>query len=333
LTSRQVGILIGLAVLLLISVFVGALSGFISPSELFDDPASGINMLVKYRLPGVILGIFVGAALAAAGAAFQGILRNPLATPYTLGVAGGANLGAYLIILAARADAMGDSILSLILVPMGAFVGAILTASLVYGLARNRGKLSSYSLILAGVVINFTFASIIMFLYFIAKSTDLFTMVHWSMGSLRVIGYSEIYVLAPVVAICLILLLKSHRSFDLLAFGELTAHSMGLNVDRFIRWTFIVVSVMVGVCVAVAGPIGFVGLVIPHILRLAFGGRHAFLLPASMLAGGAFLCLADAIGREVMQPREIPVGILTAIVGGPILAVLLLRGRGYEVRD
>ena len=332
-TSRQVGILIGLAVLLLISVFVGALSGFISPSELFDDPASGIDMLLKYRLPGVILGIFVGAALAVAGCAFQGILRNPLATPYTLGVAGGANFGAYLVILAIRSAPAGDNVLSLILVPLGAFIGAILTATFVYSLARRRGKLSSYSLILAGVVINFTFASIIMFLYFIAKSTDLFTMVHWSMGSLRVIGYSEIYLVAPVVAICLILLLGSHRSFDLLAFGELTAHSMGLNVERFIQWIFVLVSIMVGVCVAVAGPIGFVGLVIPHILRLAFGGRHAFLLPASMLAGGAFLCFADAIGREVMQPREIPVGILTAIVGGPILAVLLLRGRGYEVGD
>ncbi len=326
---RYVKILIALALLLLISVVTRALAGFISPGELFSDPEMGVGILFQSRMPAIILGIFVGGALAAAGAAFQGILRNPLATPYTLGVAGGANLGAFIVFLIVP----GDGWYRLVTVPIGAFIGAILTASLVYNLAKRRGKLSSYSLILAGVVINFTFASVIMFIYFMAKSTDLHDMVHWTMGSLSIVGYSKLYFILPAIAICLIFLLMSHRSFDLLAFGEITAHSMGLDVERFVRWIFIIVSVMVGMCVAVCGPIGFVGLVIPHILRLAFGGRHAFLIPASILAGGAFLCFADAIGGEVLQPRVLPVGILTAIIGGPILAVLLLRGRTYEVSD
>lgn len=326
---RYVKILIALAFVLLISVVARAFAGFISPAEFFRNPEWVAVIIYQTRIPAIILGILVGGALAAAGTAFQGILRNPLATPYTLGVAGGANLGAFILFLLIP----GDNWYRMVTVPIGAFIGAILTASLVYSLAKRRGKLSSYSLILAGVVINFTFASVIMFILFRAESRDLRDMLHWTMGSLSMFGYSKLYLALPIIAACLILLLLSHRKFDLLAFGELTAHSMGLDVERFIRWIFIIVSVMVGMCVALCGPIGFVGLVIPHILRLAFGGRHSFLLPASILAGGAFLCFADALGRVVLQPGGLPVGILTAIIGGPILAILLLRGRGYEVSD
>jgi iron complex transport system permease protein len=142
-----------------------------------------------------------------------------------------------------------------------------------------------------------------------------------------------LYITLPVITLCLALLVYAHRRFDLLAFGEVTAHSMGLDVDRFIRWVFIVTSIMIGMCVAVCGPIGFVGLVIPHILRLAFGGRHAFLLLASLIGGGAFLCFADALARVILPNEILPVGIITALIGGPILAVLLLKGGGYEVRD
>jgi iron complex transport system permease protein len=326
-------ILLVLFVVLLISVIAGLLAGYTSPREIIDDPERGMLVLLKLRLPRVLLGIFVGAALAVAGAAFQGILRNPLATPYTLGVAGGASLGAYIVILSTGATLMSHQWFHLAFVPIGAFIGGLLTVSLVYGLARRRGKVNSYSLILAGVVINFTFASVILFLHYIANFTEVYTMVHWMMGSLGVVGFSKLYLAIPVIAICLIAIFSSHRSFDILAFGEVTAHSMGLDVERFIKWIFIVVSIMIGMCVSVCGPIGFVGLVIPHILRLAFGGRHSFILPASVLAGGAFLCFADALGRVVVSPRELPVGILTALIGGPILAVLLMRGGGYEVRD
>ncbi len=330
---HYVKVLVILTLVLVVSAIGGLLAGYTTPKEMLDDPARGILVLLKLRLPRVLLGIFVGAALAVAGAAFQGVLRNPLATPYTLGVAGGASLGAYIVIISTGASMMGQGWFHLAFVPLGAFIGGILTASLVYGLARRRGKVSSYSLILAGVVINFTFASVILFLHYAANFTEVYTMVHWMMGSLGIVGFGKLFVTMPVIAICLILLLGSHKSFDILAFGEVTAHSMGLDVERFIKWVFIVVSVMVGMCVSVCGPIGFVGLVIPHILRLAFGGRHAFLLPASILAGGAFLCITDALGRIIISPRELPVGILTAFIGGPILAVLLMSGKGYETRD
>lgn len=338
-TKRQVYILIGLGILLLLAVAAGLLAGPTSLRDLLADGGLREKVIFKLRLPRVVLGIFVGAALAMAGAAFQGTLRNPLATPYTLGVAGGASLGAYLMIVfynlvaGVRFTAITGEWGSLIIVPLGAFTGGLLTVALVYGLARRRGRLNSYSLILAGVVINFTFASLILFLNYIADFTQVFVMIRWMMGGLTIVGGRVLYITLPVITICLLLLLGAHRRFDILAFGEVTAHSMGLDVERFIRWVFIVTSIMIGMCVAVCGPIGFVGLVIPHILRLAFGGRHAFLLPASILGGAAFLCSADALARVILPGQILPVGIITALVGGPILAILLLRGSGYEVRD
>ena len=331
--------LAGLGILLIIAIAAGLLAGPVSVRDLLSNESLRGPVLMQLRIPRVILGIFVGAALAVAGAAFQGTLRNPLATPYTLGVAGGASLGAYVVIfvqnliLRTRFNVITPSWYHLVFVPLGAFAGGLLTVALVYGLAKNRGKLSSYSLILAGVVINFTFASVILLLNYISDFTQVFVMIRWMMGGLTIVGSSVLYVTVPIVVICLALLLSAHRSFDILAFGEVTAHSMGLDVERFIRWVFIVTSIMVGMCVAVCGPIGFVGLVIPHVLRLAFGGRHSFLLPASMIGGAAFLCFADALARVILPNQILPVGVLTALIGGPILAVLLLRGGGYEVRD
>ncbi len=338
-TRNQKIALVGLGLLLLAAIVAGLLAGPTSIHKLLTDESLRHKVLYDLRLPRVLLGIFVGAALAMAGAAFQGTLRNPLATPYTLGVAGGASLGAYVmiilfnLIMGARFTSITANWLSIALVPLGAFAGGLLTVALVYGLAVRRGRLNSYSLILAGVVINFTFASVILFLNYIADFTQVWVMIRWMMGGLTVVGGNVLYVTLPVIIICLILLMTAHRKFDLLAFGEVTAHSMGLDVERFIRWVFIVTSIMVGMSVAVCGPIGFVGLVIPHILRLAFGGRHSFLLPASILGGAAFLCFADALARVILPGQILPVGIITALIGGPILAVLLLRGSAYEVRD
>ncbi len=305
-------------------VAVSPLLGMASiPWRVVVDPtASGMeaDILWRFRVPRVCASFLAGSGLAVAGVAFQAMFRNPLATPFTLGVSSGASLGASIYVHLG----LGFAVLGLSGISIFAFVGALLAISMVYGLSRARGGFSTATLLLAGVAISFFFTSLLLFTQYLSDLTHSFRIVHWLMGGLEIVGFEPVLNLLPfVVAGCLILAYLT-RELNLLATGEELATSRGLNV----RWTknalFFATSLMVGGVVALCGPIGFVGMMVPHICRLLVGPNHSFLLPASLLFGGAFLTLCDTLARTVIAPAEIPVGVITALLGGPFFLWLLL---------
>lgn len=304
------------------SLAVVAAAVFWGVPELGTGSPVGQEILWRIRVPRVGLGFLAGAALAASGMAFQSLFRNPLATPFTLGVSSGASLGAALYVRAGLvAGALGVSGVSL-----SAFLGAAISIFLVYGLTRAGRGFTTATLLLAGVAVSYFFTSVILFIQYTADVTTSFRVTRWLMGGLQVVGYGPLIQLAPFAAVGLAAILLLLRELDLFVLGEDLAAGRGVDVPRAKKTLFFAASLMVGGVVAVCGPIGFVGLIVPHMGRLVVGPRHRELAPFSLLAGGAFLVLCDAVGRAVMHPLEIPVGVITALLGGPFFLVLLLRG-------
>jgi cobalamin transport system permease protein len=274
------------------------------------------------RLPRVLLALAAGGALAAAGLGFQTLFRNPLAEPYTLGVASGAALGAVLAI------ELGISglVLGLPAAAVGSLTGAGLVSLLILGLAARR-RLTTATLLLAGIAVSLTCSALILFVQYRADFDESFRMVRWMMGGMAVVGYREVLWLAPWVVAGVGALMLLRWDLDLLLTGEELAASRGVDLSR-VRWLVLAAaSAMVGALVAVAGPIGFVGLIVPHVLRRWLGHDHLVLLPACALGGGAFLALCDLVGRTVVAPAELPVGVVTALLGGPFFLWLLLSRR------
>jgi iron complex transport system permease protein len=287
-----------------------------------DDPGK-IDILWKLRIPRVLMAFLAGSALATSGMAFQAMFRNPLATPFTLGVSSGGALGAALAIhFGLTFSHLGFSAVSLC-----AFAGAMAVIGLVYGLTRLRSGFSTTTMLLAGVAISFFCSSLILFLQYLSDQTRTFRMLRWVMGGMQdVVSFGDLLSLCPfVVAGCLIVLYLS-RELNLITTGEELAASRGVEVDRVKRTIFFAASLMVGGIVAVCGPIGFVGLMAPHICRLVIGPDHRWLAPATLLFGGAFLVVCDTVARTVLAPAELPVGIITSLLGGPFFLWLLLRG-------
>jgi iron complex transport system permease protein len=292
------------------------------------------TILWQLRMPRVLLGLLAGGALAVAGVAFQTLFRNALAEPYTLGVAGGAALGAVLAIHlrfewldpagsgGAPGGLVGDP--GFPLVALASFAGALAATGLVVGLALRRGGLDSGSLLLAGVAVSFSASAVILFVQYLSDSTQTFRMVRWMMGGLSVAGYSDVLWVAPWVLAGTGLVLALRWDLNLLLTGEELAASRGVDLSRLRLLVLGAASLMVGALVAVTGPIGFVGLIVPHMLRRAAGSDHLALVPACFLGGGAFLTLCDLAARTVMAPAELPVGVLTALLGGPFFLWLLL---------
>jgi iron complex transport system permease protein len=287
-----------------------------------DDPIEA-RILSEVRIPRVTLGFLAGAALATAGMAFQALFRNALATPYTLGVSAGASLGAaiyvHLGISASLAGIPGSA--------FAALAGAFLAIGLVYAVARATYGFSASTLLLAGVAISFLFTSAILAIQYIGDVTTSFRISRWLLGGLEVVGFLPVIHVLPFTAIGIAILLAISRDLDLLVVGEESAASRGVPVTTVKKLIFAAASLMVGGVVATCGPIGFVGLVVPHIGRLVVGARHRSLAPFSVLAGGTFLVACDAIGRTVVAPVEIPVGIITALIGGPFFLALLVQGQ------
>lgn len=305
---------------LLAAPFVGGER--VGPAALWDPAQAGAAAILwKIRIPRVLMGFLAGSALAISGMAFQAIFRNPLATPFTLGVSSGASLGAAVAIHLGLSFAVAR----IPAVTWFAFAGAVLAITLVYGLARSRRGFSSASMLLAGVAVSFFFSSLILFLQYLADPTRSFRMLRWTMGGLEtVVGPAAILDVLPfVVAGSLIVLYLTHE-LNLLATGEELATARGVEVNRTKILLFFAASLMVGAVVAVCGPIGFVGLMVPHICRLLVGPDHRWLTLATWLLGGAFLTLCDTLARTVRFPTELPVGILTALLGGPFFLWLLL---------
>ncbi|MGO8691460.1 MAG: FecCD family ABC transporter permease [Thermoguttaceae bacterium] len=305
-------LLLALVAACLVSLFAGAV-----PLSAHDVWSSGIFRL---RLARTALGAVAGAGLSVAGVVFQAILRNPLAEPYVLGVSSGAGLGAALAIVLGLGAAGAWTL------PAAAFAGALATILLVYALARtSTGTAPVQTLLLSGVVVSAVLGSILMFVVSVAPAEKLHGIVWWLLGNLQVFDWGLLRVVSAVVAAGLAVSVLLARDLNLMALGEEPAAHLGLDVPRTRKLFFLLASLMTGATVAACGLIGFVGLIVPHTVRLVAGPDHRRLVPASALAGAAFLVLADAVARTIIAPREVPIGVVTAILGGPFFLGLLRR--------
>ena len=299
----------------------------ISLSRAFDpaiDWQAGVDAQIFFvaRLPRVLAGALVGAALAAAGVVLQALLRNPLATPFTLGVSSGAALGAML----ATAFRLEATLLGISAVPLASFAGSMLATAIVYALAASQRRgLSTNVLLLAGVTLNAFFSALILFVQYFADMADALRAVRWLMGDL------DVGTLAPLAGALPLLLLSAAgmavlpRALNLLTMGEDVAASRGVDVAGAQRLAFVSASLATGAAVSLGGPVGFIGIIVPHLVRLVVGADHRLVLPASTLVGAAFLVACDVLARTLLAPVEVPVGIITAVIGGPFFLWLLVR--------
>lgn len=280
------------------------------------------QILFVARLPRTLAGALVGAALAAAGVVLQALLRNPLATPFTLGVSAGASLGAMLAIMAIGPFGIGG----LSGVPLASFAGSLCAVGVVYGLARIRRRgLSTDVLLLAGVTMNAFFSALILFVQYFADFAQTFRAVRWLMGDLDVGSYQPILAALPLLAAAFAIFAWLPRSLNLLALGAEAATTRGIDVTRAQRLAFFSASVATGAAVSLGGPIGFIGIVVPHLVRLIVGADHRVVLPAATLFGAAFLVTCDVAARTIMAPMVLPVGVITALIGGPFFLWLLVK--------
>jgi iron complex transport system permease protein len=287
------------------------------------DPASR-DIVLGIRLPRVILGLLVGAALATAGAIFQALLRNPLADPFVLGVSGGAALAAIAVL------ALGAWIgFSTRMLPMAAFAGGLLTTALLYWVSGGPGRSGPTGLLLTGVVFNAFASAGIVFLASIAGFFDGSRIFLWLIGHLSAVEIDAAGMVAVSVGIGLSVACVLSRSLNLIALGDESAAQLGVPVQSHRRWLLLSTSLMVGAAVAVSGLIGFVGLIVPHALRLVIGSDHRLLIPSAALTGAGFLVLSDTLARTVLDGRELPVGAVTALVGGPLFIYLLRRSQTH----
>ena len=274
------------------------------------------------RLPRVLSGAIVGAALAAAGVVLQAMLRNPLATPFTLGVSAGAALGAMIAI----ALGWDVGLLGVSSVPIASFAGSLVAIAIVYTLASSQKRgLSTNVLLLAGVTLNSFFSALILFVQYIADFTQSFRTVRWLMGDLDVGNYSPILAALPFIIVAFGVFATLPRTLNLLTMGEDVAAARGVEVVRAQRLSFLSASLATGAAVSLGGPIGFIGIVVPHLVRLMVGSDHRLVLPAGALFGAAFTVLCDVAARTIMSPLELPVGIITALIGGPFFLWLLVK--------
>ena len=289
------------------------------------------------RVPRVLLAFMVGGALAVSGVVFQAVLRNPLAEPYILGISGGAALGKVVSVLLA----FGASATFFVLTPLMCFLGALAPLLLLQGLSTRTRRFSATTILLGGVILNVFFSSIILLLQYFADFTQVRQMFLWSMGGLDVIGYSRLAILAPVALAAFIAVMTQTRAMNLLSLDSATAAHLGVDVRRSVNILVWSASILTSAVVAASGPIGFVGLIVPHSLRLIYGSDNRLLTPLSLIYGGAFLIgcdflgwrgleLLSAMGLNVGSGTEIPVGVITALLGGPFFLFLLFRRRPAE---
>jgi len=285
------------------------------------DPAAR-DILLGVRLPRLVLGMLVGSALATAGAVFQALLRIPLADPYVLGVSGGAALAGIAVLALGSLWSLPTT-----WVPISAFAGGLLATFLLYWVAGGRGRSSATGLLLTGVVFNAFASAGIVFIASVAGFFEGSRIFLWLIGHLSAVDIDAAGLVAASVAIGLTTALALARSLNLLALGDETAAQLGIPVESHRRWLLLATSLMVGAAVSVSGLIGFVGLIVPHSLRLVVGSDHRLLIPATAITGAGFLVLCDTVARTVLGGRELPVGAVTALVGGPLFIFLLRRAQ------
>jgi len=299
---------------LLLSLFLGPTS--VSPFS--ADPVEK-EILFSIRLPRVIVAFLIGIALGASGAVLQGILRNPLADPYVLGISSGSAFAAALVLVS------GIYILGKLTIPLSAFAGACAASVLVGIFGWKRGNLLPERLLLAGIGLGFLFYSVMMLLVSLSTSEGMRRTVLWIFGDLSMADWSLIPYGIVFIASGLVISLFRAKALNALILGDELAHSLGFSVQRERLLLFIAVSLMTGASVSLGGTIGFIGLIIPHVVRFFTGANSRYVIPVSALCGGAFLCISDLIGRTLLAPMEIPAGIITALIGSPYFLYLLRR--------
>jgi len=311
---------LGAALALIIGVAVGAVG--IAPGNVWqalgDASAPDAAIIRQLRVPRALLGFVVGGGLAVSGTVLQALIRNPLADPYLLGLSGGAALGAVVVIALGLGGAWT--------LPLAALVGALAALALVYRLSLVEGRrLDAHILLLAGVVVSAFTGAVVSALLVLSSAGQLRNAFLWMLGGLSGASWQALLVFLAYAVLPLLVLGWNARGFDLLALGDETARHLGTDPERLKRIAYVATGLLTAASVAACGMIGFVGLVVPHALRRMWGPLHARLLPAAFLAGGAFLVLADALARSVAPPLELPVGVVTALIGVPLFAVLLRR--------
>ncbi len=324
-TQNFVFIAIALVVLA-IAPFIGSQSiSFADIAGIFGGGAisTGQRIFWDVRMPRVLLGFITGATLSVCGMTFQAMFRNPLATPFTLGVSGGAALGAVIAIkLGIATTVMGIALPG---AQVFAFIGALGSIVIVYGIARAKKGFTMATMLLTGIAMSFFFSASIMFIQYLADFAHSFSIVRWMMGGIAVVGYRQVLQLAAFAIVGVAVIFSSRSELNLILTGDEIATGRGLDVERMRKKLFFAVSIAAGATVAVCGPIGFVGLIIPHIMRLIVGADHFDLAPACILGGGAFLVVCDIVARTIILPAEIPIGIITSMIGGPFFIWLLFR--------
>lgn len=311
---RIVTFCLAITAIVLLAVFVGPRT--INPFRLLEQDK---EILFAIRFPRVLVALLMGAALGASGAVLQGVLRNPLADPYILGISSGASLSAALGLLA------GIYIFGAASVPVMAFIGAVLVSLLVGAFGWKRGGLWPERLLLAGIGLNFLFSAVLMLLMSISSDEGLRRAVLWMFGDLSMADWTLIPTASVFVATGISIAVLRSRALNALILGDEFAYSLGFSVQRERLVLFGAIALMTSASVSLGGTIGFIGLLMPHIVRFLLGADNRVLVPASAAAGGAFLCLADLIGRSIMPPLELPSGTVTAVIGAPYFLYLLRK--------
>lgn len=277
-------------------------------------------IVFKVRMPRIVMASFVGMGLSVVGASFQALFKNPMADPYVLGVSSGAALGAALAIVI-KLPYMG-SFLSIVTV--FAFIGAVITIIFVYSIAQVKGKVTTTNLLLAGIAVNF-FISAMISIIMVFNQQDVNKIVFWMMGSFNASSWKNIIMVAPIVLIGTVIIYFFHRDFNLMLIGDESAKSLGVETEMLKKLIVIVSSMIMAVSVSFSGIIGFVGFLVPHIVRIMFGPDNKTVIPFSALGGAIFLLLADTVARTVASPAELPVGAVTSIIGAPYFIYLLMK--------
>jgi iron complex transport system permease protein len=305
---------LALVVSSLLAVMYGATS--VSLPDLLTSPDARL-VILELRMPRALFAVLVGGALASVGAVYQTIFRNPLASPFTLGVSSGAALGASLSLMASSAP---------IGVAGSAMLGALVSISLIMLISRRLGEAAGDSLLLVGVVFSFLCSSILTMLQYISDYSQLFRVTRWMMGGIPAVNIVDLGVGVVLVGVFLVYVMTRHRDLDLVLFGDDIAAVKGVAISPLYYTTFILSSLIVGWVVAQCGVIGFVGIVVPACARLVVGLRHRVVVPLSFLLGAVLVVLCDLLGRVIRPPFEVPAGVFTSIVGGPVFILLVLLG-------
>ncbi len=291
----------------------------VSTSEI---PKNHILIILKIRLPRIVLSALVGMGLSVVGASFQAIFKNPMADPYILGISSGAALGAALGFV----FKLESSILSSAAITITAFVGSILTTILVYNIARVKNKIPTNTLLLAGISVSFLLSSLISVIM-VFNRDQVEKIVFWTMGSVSNANYNEIILLIPFFIVGVSIIIFLSKDLNIILTGDETAKSLGIEVEKVKKIVLIVSSMIVAACVSVSGIIGFVGLIIPHVVRMLFGPDNRRLMPFSLIFGAAFMVVSDTLARTIASPAEIPVGAVTALFGSPYFIYLLIKSK------